>query len=216
MGVLLTSPECLPFTVALGVMLALAVLEGTMTVLGAGLSQLVDAALPDIDVDLAAPDAATPGVATRALAWLQLGRVPAIVVLIVFLTAFGLLGFAVQAGIRAFTGGLAPALAAAPAAALLALPPTRWGARLVGRILPGEETSAVSSESFVGRLATVTVGEARPGYPAEARLADEYGQSHYVLVEPVDDVVCAAGARLLIIERTEGGIYRAVPDPTET
>lgn len=38
--------------------------------------------------------------------------------------------------------------------------------------------------NLLGRLATITSGHARPGFSAQARVRDEYGQLHYVQVEP--------------------------------
>lgn len=38
--------------------------------------------------------------------------------------------------------------------------------------------------NLVGRLATISSGNARPGFSAEARVRDEFGQIHYVQVEP--------------------------------
>ncbi len=38
--------------------------------------------------------------------------------------------------------------------------------------------------NLIGRLATVSSGSARPGFSAQARIRDEYGQLHYVQVEP--------------------------------
>ncbi len=41
-----------------------------------------------------------------------------------------------------------------------------------------------SRVNLLGRLATVSSGNARPGFSAQARVRDEYGQLHYVQVEP--------------------------------
>ena len=38
--------------------------------------------------------------------------------------------------------------------------------------------------SLLGRLATISSGNARPGFSAQARVRDELGQLHYVQVEP--------------------------------
>lgn len=38
--------------------------------------------------------------------------------------------------------------------------------------------------SFIGRLATISSGHARPGFSAQARIRDQFGQLHYVQVEP--------------------------------
>ncbi len=38
--------------------------------------------------------------------------------------------------------------------------------------------------NLLGRLATISSGNARPGFSTQARVRDEYGQLHYVQVEP--------------------------------
>lgn len=38
--------------------------------------------------------------------------------------------------------------------------------------------------NLIGRLATISSGNARPGFSAQARVIDEYGQLHYIQVEP--------------------------------
>ena len=37
---------------------------------------------------------------------------------------------------------------------------------------------------LIGRLATISSGNARPGFSAQARVRDEFGQLHYIQVEP--------------------------------
>lgn len=41
-----------------------------------------------------------------------------------------------------------------------------------------------TQSNLLGRLATVSSGNARPGFSAQARVRDEFGQLHYVQVEP--------------------------------
>lgn len=45
-------------------------------------------------------------------------------------------------------------------------------------------TLAPTQVNLLGRLATVSSGSARPGFSAQARVRDEFGQLHYVQVEP--------------------------------
>ena len=42
----------------------------------------------------------------------------------------------------------------------------------------------INQFNLLGRLATVSSGNARPGFSAQARIRDENGQLHYVQVEP--------------------------------
>lgn len=211
----LTADENLAFSVALALMTLLALLEGVGMLLGAGLSGLVDALLPDSlapDMDLDVPDAATPGPISGLLGWLYVGKVPLLVVLILLLMSFGLGGLLLQTLMRGVSGGLLPVWIASCAALTLALPLTRSGARLMARLIPRDETEAVSEDSFVGRVALLTLGSARPGYPAQARLTDAHGQTHYLMVEPDGEMELAAGSQALIVKK-RGHLFLAIPNP---
>jgi len=228
-----------PFLVALAIMLGIAVLEGVTTLLGGALSQVLENFLPesagDIDLDadadadfdgdigaethsggsLAAGHAESMEIGSanalsRLLGWLQVGRVPLLVLLVAFLTVFGLSGLIMQALARALIGTPLPAFLVAIPAVLTALPGTRVTGRILGRLIPSDETSVVSRNSFVGRVATITMGTATRDHPAEARLTDEHGQSHYMMVEPDDDAESfAAGEQVLLVVR-RGGQFRAI------
>lgn len=70
----LTAPENFPFAVVLTVMLGIAVLEVLSMMFGTALSGLVDSLLPDVDVDVAAPQALS---LSLLLSWLRIGQPPA-------------------------------------------------------------------------------------------------------------------------------------------
>ncbi len=232
----LLEPQTAPFAVALGVMLLIALMEGVGLLFGFALSGLVDAVLPDfdlpdvdvpdvdvpdVDVDLAAgadvhaPDLDAPAVAsggafTQFLGWLCFGRVPALVLLVAFLTAFGLIGLILQSLIKGMAGAYLPALVASVPAFAAALPATRYLGLGLSKIMPKEESEAVSQENFIGKIAVITTGVAKQGLPAQAKLQDHYGQTHYVLVEPdLDDETFEAGAEVLLVRRT-GSRFRVI------
>lgn len=218
MGQIVTAPQNWPFVVALGVMLGLALLETLILLLGGSLFGFVDDLLPDspdgdVDVaaeaDLSAPGASS-GMLAQVLGWFAVGRVPFLVVMIALLTSFGLIGLTLQAVLRQMTGYPLPASLAAIPALVGASFTTRWLALRIARIIPKEETSAVSRDSFIGRVATVTLGTARSGEPTQARLTDSHGQTHYVMVEPdrASDV-CVEGERVLLVSRSNG-VFRAI------
>ncbi len=97
-----------------------------------------------------------------------------------------------------------------PAAAAAALPLTGLGARGLARIMPGDETTAVSLDELVGRRGTITIGTARRGSPAQARVADIHGQVHYVMVEPYDDDHSIGEGETVRLDRRDGHIFIAV------
>jgi len=214
-----------PFAIALGIMLALAALEVLGLVLGAGLSDAIDSVLPDLDfdadidldLDLDADglDAVEgPGILLSALSWLCIGKVPALMLLVFFLTAFGLTGLFLQITIHGISGSYLPGFLASIPAFICAIPLTRVFGLSFAKVMPKEETEAVSAKTFIGRVATITKGAARRDLPAEAKLHDEFGQAHYVLVEPdLDGDVFDAGSEVLIV-RQVGSFYRVIKNTT--
>lgn len=221
---MLTASHNLPFIVALGVMLGLALLEVGTTLLGAGLSGLVDGLLPDFDlgldtdidadadvnVDVDAPDGVGSHPGLLFLDWLHIGRVPTLMLLMVLLACFGCAGLLLQATTVSIFGGPLPAWLASLPALALALPGVHVTGRVIGKLLPGDETSAISRETLVGRFATVITGTAAVGNPAQAKLRDEHGQVHYVLVEPeTEGQEFATGTQVILVSQT-GAVFKAV------
>ena len=212
------------FSVALAVMLGIAALEIVTTLIGFSLSSLLDDMLPDFDapdVDLDADTDAEVAVGAadgadglsgfnKVLDWFYVGRVPALILLVIALTVFGLAGYALQSIIQSVTGGLMNGSVASAVAFLVALPVIRGLAGLFARFVPKETTDAVSIDSLVGQVATVTLGIARAGTPAEAKLKDEKGQTHYVRVQPAEaDAQFKKGTEVLLVKRT-GTVFEAV------
>jgi hypothetical protein len=199
--------ETAPFAVAIGLTLAIAVIELLGLLLGTQPSAMVDSALPDLDADI--PDMEL-GPLSQSLSWLSFGKLPALVVLILITASFGLCGFAVQEAMRLTLGfALDPWLASIPAVIGAAFV-TRHVGLAIARIMPKEETEAVSTKAFVGRVATVFRGVAGPGAPAEAKLTDIHGKTHYLLIEPEDgETVMPEGSEVVII-RQQGSVYRAI------
>lgn len=234
---LILAPPNTPFAVSLGLMLLFAALEVVTSLFGASASSTVDSLLPeidgpdldvdvdidvdvdlDIDVDAAAPAvdaapadgaAAAGGPLMAVLNWLCIGRVPVLVLLIAFLTAFGLSGLGIQSIVQGTTGDYLPSWFASLPALAIGLPATRYIGLGLARLIPKEETEAVSRRKFIGKVATIVRGEARSGLPAEAKLQDRFGQTHYLMVAPEGDDVLEAGAEAVLVKR-QGGHYLAV------
>lgn len=95
--------------------------------------------------------------------------------LVVFLTCFGVIGLVGQQLALSNLGALLPGWIAIPAAAAAALPATGGMARLVGRIMPRDETTAIGIDQLVGLHAEIRVGTATRGSPAKARVRDFHG-----------------------------------------
>ncbi|MFN3303790.1 MAG: YqiJ family protein [Roseateles sp.] len=201
---LFTAPETLPFGVAVALIVAIALLEGLGMLVALSPSNVIDDLLPQ-----AMPESGLD----RVLGWLHLGRVPALVLLLLFLLGYALFGYALQKVAFNLLGGFLPAWVAG----LLAVPPglatVRGLGSLVAHIIPRDETTAVSEQSLVGRGGIVSGGTARRGLAAQARVRDAHGRVHYLMVEPdLDDEVFEEGAQILIV-RKAGAFYRCIANP---
>ncbi|TCS15868.1 YqiJ family protein [Caulobacter sp. BK020] len=206
----LTSGDNVPFLAALVLMLLIGLVEavglGGGALLGDGLDHAPDG--PHVDGDFDHPS---------LLSWLNVGRLPLLMLIVVFLFSFGLVGLILQQVIAGIFGKPGPWWLAAPAAMAAALPFTRLFGRVVARILPQDETTAVSRETLVGRWATIVTGKAQVGSAAQARVRDAHGQTHYVMIEPDDAgevfeegsqviIVRHAGARFFAIQNTSASL----------
>lgn len=187
----IAAPENLPFGVALALMLMI----GAVEALGLGLG----AAHLDVGADAHGE--------ADLLGWLGVGKVPLLMVIVVLLAWFGVLGIGIQQIAAALTGAPLSPWLAAPAAFAAALPLTGISARALARVLPGDETTAVSLDALLGKRAVVTVGTARRGCPARARVRDVHGLSHYVMVEPTGDGQSVGEGATLLLVRREGDLF---------
>lgn len=188
----LLAGDNLPFVVALVLMLLVGVAE--VAGLGSGL-------VPDLDMDGSGGDASL-------LQWLNVGRAPFLMLLVIFLLSFGLAGLMGQRLVAGLFGGPAPWWLAAPLALAAALPITRSASRLLRRYLPTEETTAVDRDSLVGRMAVIVTGKAATGSPAQARARDVHGQPHYVMVEPdTPDETFTEGETVVLVRRSSATFF---------
>ena len=195
----LLSADNVPFVSALVLMLLIGAAEATG--LGAGLA--VGEGLDGLDGDV---NVETPSL----LSWINVGRLPLLMLIVVFLFAFGMTGLIGQRLFAALIGQPGPWFLAAPLAFAVALPVTRVFGRGVARIMPRDETTAVSRDSLVGRVAVIVTGEARQASAAQARVRDAHGQVHYVMVEPDEAAEVFAEGASVILVRHAGARYFAI------
>ncbi len=220
----LFQPANLPFCIALGLMVLIGVMETLGLLFGASISSTVDGMIPDadldvdvdvdvdVDADLDLDGASLDGVGgiTAALDWLRIGRVPILILLLIFLTAFGLSGLLIQSIVQGLTGWLLPGILAAAPAFAIALPAVHLGGCGFEKIFPKDETYVVSVASFIGEVATVTLGTAEIGKPAQAKLTDRHDRTHYVQVEPDEpEARFETGSQVLLVRRT-GAVFKVI------
>jgi hypothetical protein len=212
-------PQVAPFSIAALVLFGLTLFEVLTLLIGKPLSAILDHAIHLDHGHVGGLHSGKEGLEGKtglfgsAFDWLNIGRVPVFVLLVIALAAFSISGLAVQIGFNGIWRPM-PALLAV----LVVLVPTayftRWTSRLVARIVPRDETYAQTGADFVGLVGTVTVGPARAGVVARARIVDRHGNTHFPRVEPADPaVVIPAGASVLVIDVRKGALAVAPADP---
>ncbi|MCA0978750.1 YqiJ family protein [Qipengyuania flava] len=195
----LLEPHNMPFAAALVIMLILAVVQLI------GIADFGDA---DFDLDADGDGLPDAGMLDGLLTLLGIGRVPLTIWLALFLFLFAGIGLSVQELATSLTGSPLYSWLAAVIAGVAALPVTGVFARPLGHILPKDHTTAVSTESLIGRRATITDGVARAGSPARAKVKDVHGQTHHVMVEPHEaSSEIHAGDDVLLVRREGRQFY---------
>lgn len=156
-------------------------------------------------------DTSDTGIVIGFLNWLYVGRVPLLMLLIIFLTVFGVFGLTLQYIIYIVTNQLLPSLIAVPIVLMGLLPVIRWLAKWLYKILPQDETTAIHSDELVGRVGTIVIGTATTQQAAQAKVKDLHGQTHCVMVI-ADDEPLTQGQSVLLIAK-ESAQFRAISNP---
>jgi hypothetical protein len=202
----------LPFSVALAVFVVIAIMEGVGTLFGVGVFSAIESLFPDadIDFDIEVLDINSPTALSRILSWLRIGQIPILVLMVIFLVSFGIYGLVMQYFLLTSLGFMLPANIAWIGPLVIAVQTMRWCSGGLAKIIPRDETSAVSHDSFIGRVATITLGTASTGNPAQGKLKDSHGKSHYVMLEPdLKEDIFEQGSKVLLVRRV-GGIFYAI------
>ena len=133
--------------------------------------------------------------------------------LVVFLAVYGLVGYVFQTAFAAVFGAYLNGTLAAVAVWFLSLPLVRATAGGLYKILPKDETTAVSQDTLIGRVGVIVIGQARTGSPAQVRVKDGFGQTHYVMAEPDGEGVLKQGEAVLLVS-LEGNTFKAILNPS--
>ena len=188
---ILLAPDVRPFAVAAAIMLALGGIELLTTLVGFSLSQVVG---KDIEAD---GDSGLGGL----FLWINAGRLPLLVLIILALGVFAIAGFFLQ-GLAHGVGLSIPASIAAIAAAGFSLPVIRLTSRGIARIIPRDETYAVEEADFIGHVAEVSIGPLDQGLPGRVRLKDVFGNWHSLVARASpDSTPLPVGASVLLVDR---------------
>jgi hypothetical protein len=205
-GELLLHPQVWPFSLLLGLFLAAALLEIVMVFTGAGSNLGLD-----LSVDIEVPDVTNHG---GLLDWLGIGRVPFLITFASFLFCVGILGLFAQAIQLETVGATLPWPLVMVGAVALALPPVRLLNHGLGRIWPKDvETSAVTTESFIGHEAELVLGRIGADEPGQIKFRDTAGTLHHAMAyADRADESYKQGDALLIVGR-RGAFYTVILHP---
>jgi hypothetical protein len=199
---LFTAPETWPFGASLAIMVCLSLIEGAGLMLASSPSHLLDSLVPDV-----------PDGADGVLGWLHIGKVPILVLLILLLGGFTVAGYVLQGAFQTISGTLLPAWLAAIPAFLAGISTVSGIGGLLARIIPKDETSAVSEQSLIGRSGIVIQGIARDGMAAQAKVRDANGHAHYLMVEPdLIEETFAEGSDILLVRKV-GARFKCIRNP---
>ena len=201
----------LPFTVALAMMLILAVIEVLGFLIGASASDFLHGWFDFAVVDADGGELAGSSI-DKLMGWLHFGKVPVLILIAVFLVSFGAFGLLLQGAMSTLTGALLPWWLASAVALPLALPGVRVFGGTLAKILPRDETQVVSQSALIGRVATIVLGTARQGSPAQAKVRDQHGQTHYVMLEPDEPGASFAAGDTVLLVSHAGATDRAIRD----
>jgi hypothetical protein len=190
---LLLAPDVRPFAIAAGIMLALGGIELLTTLVGFSISEL-------LGKDFAVEADSDSGLGGMFL-WINAGRLPLLILIILALGRFSIAGFFLQ-GLAHGAGLSVPAPIAALAAAAVSLPAIRVTSRGIARIIPRDETYAVDNADFVGKVAEVSVGPLDQGLPGRVRLKDVFGNWHSLVARASpESIPLPVGASVLLVDR---------------
>jgi hypothetical protein len=192
-GDILLAPDVRPFAVAAAIMVALGGIELLTTLVGFSIGGLVG---QDASVD-----ADSHHGLDGLFLWINAGRLPLLILTILALGVFSIGGFLLQ-GIAHSVGTAVPVAIAALMAAAGSIPVIRSTSRGLSRIIPRDETYAVSDADFIGKVALVSVGPLDQGLPGRVRLKDVFGNWHTVAARASpDSEALPVGASVLLVDR---------------
>jgi hypothetical protein len=190
---ILLAPDVRPFAIAAAIMVALGGIELVSMLVGLSIGELVG---HDLGVDADSHNALG-----GLFLWINAGRLPLLILIVLVLGVFSIEGFLLQ-GFAHAIGAAVPVSIAALAAGAGSIPVIRAASRGIARIIPRDETYAVSDSDFVGKVATVAIGPLDQGLPGRVRLKDVFGNWHTVSARASSNSeALPVGASVLLVDR---------------
>lgn len=194
--------------------------EALLVVAGLGLVELVSmllgvsaSGLLDNGLGHHSPGDSEGGLLGGWMSWLNAGGVPILVLAVLLLSAFAVFGFLIQ-GLAASVIQPLPLSAAGPLSLVLSVPATRWLSRGLARIMPRDESNAVSQSSFIGLIGVVTIGPLDQGQPGMVRVKDLHDNIHTLRAQAAPGYAIETGVPVIIVDGADG-LFQAIPAPQE-
>jgi len=190
--------QMLPYTIAIMIFAIFAFLEFASMLFGWGIFSFLDSIF-DIDLDA---DLEAQGALSNFFGFVNPQNVPFSMVLISFFFLFGFLGTLLQ---NIF--GLMPLWMSLPIVLIVTIVLLRNLTNLLAKIMPKEVSEVVSTDSFIGKKATILDPKATSTLPARAKVKDIYNQEHYIRVKPLDGSKTLYENDIVLIVRKDGDIF---------
>jgi len=185
-------PEVRPFAIAAVMIGIVGAIEVLSMLIGVSLSELLGKAI--------SVDHNSNSTFVNALCWLNVGGVPLLVFILLALGLFSIAGFLIQDAARLVLAPLPASIAALGAVAAM-LPLLRAATREVARLIPQDETYAVSLSDLIGRVGQVVIGPLDQGLPGRVRVKDVHNNWHTVTASAApDSPPLQKGARVLLVD----------------
>ena len=190
---ILLAPDVRPFAISAAIMVTLGGIELLTMIVGFSISEL-------IGKDFALETESHSAIGGLFL-WINAGRLPLLILMILALGVFAISGFLLQA-IAHSVGTAMPVTLAALAALAVSLPAIRVTSRGIARIIPRDETYVVDEADFVGHVGEVSIGPLDQGLPGKVRLKDVFGNWHSVAARASpESTPLPVGASVLLVDR---------------
>lgn len=217
-------PQAIVFSIALAIVFGLFLLEIVSLILGGSLLA-IDGDGPDLDADFDIDvdmdvdldtDFGVEGSDGLMVApsgfwgWTGIKDVPFLIWLISFLVVFGLSGLVLQSVFHAVFGVFVFGIIAYVVAGAVALVGAKSISAFVAAIMPKDESSAMRKRFLGGHHGVISQGTAKRGKPAEAKIKDRFGNTHYLRVEPLDDDGEIPQGRTVHVIRKKSGMFYVV------
>ena len=190
---ILLAPDVRPFAVAAAIMLALGGIELLAMLVGFSIGELFG---KEVAVDVDSGDWLG-----GLFLWVNAGRLPLLILIVLALGVFAIAGFFLQ-GLAHGAGFSIPPLIASLAAVVLSVPAIRVTSRGIARIIPRDETYVIDNDDFVCHVAEVCVGPLDQGLPGRVRLKDVFGNWHTLVARAgPGSAPLPVGASVLLVDR---------------